>query len=296
MKPDSLSYLSRAVSHVFNMFYCPEDFRDGYMPGKFNAPPNLYNNKKIPVENYQVLYQIFMHILGFQSTQDYDESEISRQIFATTQNFRSRNFRESLSKEPSSGRKKRAYDEDRDWTMSDEDENDQGSDRDRSRRRREIRPITDHGNQVNSSSLGNRSDINANEPFTFQELEGFKNRLENILSSPYEVGHAGKSWFTFKTEARVYSLKLFNDEYLDDMFQELLVRSDSTANLSGCSLNVARVLWTKEDVGGKRIRNYKHRAKFDSIFMHLFGYTDKQSFTKTSEYYRILQRLVTISW
>jgi len=117
--------------------------------------------------------------------------------------------------------------------------------------------------------------------------------MEDLLADMKECQHEN-AWLDYKTEARIYTLSLFNDEYMDDLLHEILLQSDSS--ISDAVTNVARIIWTSQDVRGKRARDYKHRTKFDRVFMNILGFRDRKTFVQAPEYYRILQRLVTMKW
>lgn len=292
--PDSLSSMSRAVGHIFHIFYPAEHFIDRFMPGKYNGSQEGMNNKKSKAEYYRAFYQIFMHVLGFKDSNKFDDSYLCRQIFAATQNFRSTRSKNAAAhnncneRNNASNSRSSYIDNDDDVVEVDHDaEQPIGQDHE----------MAEIGDALEREPL--RRVTETDEPFTFSELEAMMVRMEDILAASvdeYTPKAASKPWFNYETESRVYNLKVFDDEYMDDMFHEILVRPDSVANLSNCSENVARIFWTREDVQGKRIRSYKHREKFDNIFMHLLGIQDSKTMKSCPEYYRILQKLTNMKW
>jgi hypothetical protein len=286
--------MSRAIGHLFHVFFSRQQLFHQYMPGKYTAPPTTANYR-LPAENYKAFYQVFMHLLGFKDSNEFDESYLCRQIFAATQNFRSSRKKHPLvpSNKANSAAPKRRHS-----ILSDESMKSQNQfstnlvDSNHQREYLHVRKYTFVAN-------GSQSDPRQHLPFTFAERLQMTQRMEEMLAVPIynSFGDLSSSqWFDYQTEGRIYQLEFFEDEYMDEMLQEILMRPDSIATISQVTQNVAKILWCKQDVQGKRARAYKHRARFDVLFMHVLGFSNIDDLKKSPMYYRVLQKLVTMKW
>jgi hypothetical protein len=152
----------------------------------------------------------------------------------------------------------------------------------------------------NQEFTGKPSTASSSEevPFTEEEIQGMRRRLEKLLKEPYKHRYSTSSivWVTTEVEKRIYALDPFEDVDMNEMLQDLLLREDSRNSIARAVTNVAKVLWSAKVIRtSPAFRFFPHKRKFYDLFQFMLGYNAKQ-FRSSPEHNRMTVRLCQSDW
>ena len=154
--------------------------------------------------------------------------------------------------------------------------------------------------QVQAKRLPFTSSRATEQPFTQEELDDIKTRMISLHKKPNffltrRQSTNGIFWVTPDIERRIYALDPFEDIEMNELLQDILLRTDCRGSLSLTTQYLAQVVWDSSVVKRRRFSDYPHKTKFLDLFFFILGYETRKKFRMSLEYNRITNRLCTLN-